>query len=162
MKIQVIHWDIEIIPQDDGIFSAQMVFDNKSQEYKSFINGIKAMMEAKDYQFIVSYDSPYEDSNSKYYEFLKVTDELKIKVVISVRVSDHIVPDSKREGQPTSSKRRRSNYLLTKRVPELMKEFNTTEIPVVVPVDIVFDDKHFWSYFEALKYINNLINNRLS
>lgn len=163
MKHKFIKWVIEINPSDVEITSAITVLNTRSNEFESFVVGMITMLEAKGYLLNEDgcYDSDVPGSISKYYEFIKFTDNLETTLAVEIRVSDHTLQDKIIDGKKISGKRRRSTYLDTTRMPEIAKEFDSPRIPVSVPVDIVFNDQHMLSYFEALKYINRLVNDVL-
>lgn len=160
-KTIVIHWDIDITPQDEAVYSASSILNTKSDEFSSFEGSMIRMLEDADYLLHKQYDSNNIGSISKYYEFLKFTSDLKVKLLVAIRISDHKVPDKDVKGKRRKAQYIRRKYLREKRIPEIMDEFNLKERPIDVDVDIVFNDQHFVSYYEALEHINKLINTKL-
>lgn len=160
-KTRVLHWNIEITPQDAEVYSATSILDTKSDEFSSFEGSMVRMLEDANYLLHKQYDSNEPGSISKYYEFLKLTDDLKVKLLVSIRISDHKVPDKKVKGKRMKARALRQKYLREKRIPEIMEEFKLQERPLDVDVNIIFNNQHFVSYYEALEYMNKLINTKL-
>lgn len=160
MKHKFIKWVIEISPANTEVFSASSILKTRSEEFGSFITGMITMIEAKGYLLNEEgcHKSNRRNSLSRYYEFIKFTDDLELELVVEIRISDHVLPNKVKNGKLLSGDARRAKYLNEKRMPELAKEFDSEFIPVSVPVNIVFDQHHFTSYFKALKHINRLVN----
>ena len=163
MKRKFIKWVIEISPADVEIVSASSILRTRSNEFESFVVGMIAMIEAKGYLLNEDgcHDSNRSGSLSKYYEFIKFTDELETELVVEIRISDHLAPSKFQNGKKLTGEMRRARYLTNRRMPETAEEFDSSRIPVAIPVDIIFNDKYLTSYFQALKEINYLVNNVL-
>ena len=153
MKTTVIRWNIEIYPQLDTIASSS-ILNTKSEEYESFIDSLCGILDAKGYELYDERPSDTKGSQSMYYEFLKLADDAKIKLVIFVRISDHMFPGREMDGKYASPRKLQLKYH-TRRAGELAKDANMNERPLFVNVNIIFDDRHMSSYDEALYYIQN-------
>lgn len=158
MKTRVIRWTMEITPQTERIYSAESILNTRSEEYASFIESIITMLENAGYLLNEDHSSNQQGSVSQYYEFLKFREDATVKLVLSIRISDHKSPDRIVKGRRMTAKQRRQEYLDTTRSAELMQDFSTTNRPISIPVDIIFNNQHFLSYIEAIKYIHQLIN----
>ena len=156
-KIKTIKWTVEVIPQEMQ-YTVESVVSTRSEEYNSFVDGVIIMLELKGYLYNREYTHKSPDSESMYYEFVKFDDDLQIKLLVEFRISEHPLPDIvDKDGKKITGHRRLQNKA-EKRATQVMKDFHNEEIPVSVPVNIIFDNQHFLSYEEALLYINRRIN----
>ena len=154
MVTKLIEWTIYITPQNENLYTTESILNTQSEEYESFIDSITMMMEDSGFYNIDEHNSNQTGSNSMYYTYLRLDDNGEsTQVVIYIRISDHKVPNREVRGKNTTSKQRVKDYLDNTLSTQIMQDFKSPTKPLMVPVDIIFDDNHFMSYTDALKYI---------
>ena len=140
---------IDIYPKYSNVVSSS-ILDTQSNEYENFI---QSMIDMFAYAGFELYNDPEythksnRGSESWYYTFIKVEDFVEIRVVVNVRISDH--PDKDRGH--TSAQAKRSNYT-AKIASELSAEYESKQIPLSIPVDIVFDDEKYCKSYVAAQF----------
>ena len=149
-------WDIDIFPQEEIITSAT-ILDTKSNEYQSFIQSM--VMQFMDYGYELYNDPDYthesnNGSKSWYYTFLKIENQVEIRVVVNVRVSDHPNKD-----KPWGSARDRRNKYVDKSSDKLAAEYKSNPKPMRIPVDIIFNDDNYTSYYGAMFALHDQLEN---
>lgn len=140
-------WDIEISPRESSV-TASSILDTQSNEYREFIEGLIDNFAEWGYELYNDPEYTHQSnrgSESWYYTFVKVEDYVEIRVVVNVRISDHVNKD----GKNYTADDRRSKYV-GRISDELADEFEVKPRPMRVPINIVFDDNHFTSYTRAL------------
>lgn len=155
---QTIRWEIIISPQDHSVLGST-ILDTKSQEYKTFIQSVINALDSADYLHNDDADHSSSNANSQsmYYEFLKFTGNLDVKVLLHVRVSDHLVPDKHKK----TASQERQDWLDNSRSVDVQNDFKSKIRPTCVPVEIIFNDSYYTSYKEALNAIMDMIQNDL-
>lgn len=140
-------WDIDIYPQDPNVLGSS-ILQTKSNEYPSFVKGM--VMAFEDHGYELYNDPSYthqsnQGSDSWYYTFLRVEEYVEIRVVVNVRISDHLNPD-----KPWGTATERRQKYVTKVRDTLEQEYQVAKKPMRVPIEIIFNDDNFTSYYEAL------------
>lgn len=126
---KILHYNLDIAPQDSAAHSAFSILNTRSDEFSSFEGSLVRMLDAAGYYLYSQYDSDHLLHISKHYKFRKSVGRLKVKLILVINI----------HGQQTDINGK----------------------PIDVDVDIVFNDQHFVSYYEALEHINKLINTKL-
>lgn len=158
MTSKIIRWNIDIVENID-INASESILNTRSEEYESFLDSLEGMLLGKGYDFYEQHESNNENSQSEYLEYLKLSDDCKIIVVVFVRISDHPLPSRKdKQGNKISGDKLQRRYQVTRRIPELMEDFDNTDVPLSESIRLTFDNKHFTSYEDALIYVNQKIN----
>lgn len=150
IEVLEVELEIEIYPKEEIINSATSILNTQSDEYNSFIDGIIVNFGNAGYELYsdtqYTHPSNNPESNSWYYTFLKIEDQIMIKVIVHVRVSDHPLRDKK----SGTARERRTRYL-RKISRELKDEYELESMPYAIPVDIILDKKDLAkSYTSAL------------
>jgi len=127
--------------------------DLNSPEYVSFIESMTATFVAEGYELSNNPDWTHKSnkgSESWYYTFLKVDrdTEVIVKVVINVRVSDHVAPDKPWSTQEALRKRYVDNL-----GSEVAESFNQRKKPFTAAINVVIDGKHLKSLYAAVFYV---------
>lgn len=87
----VVPIDINIVVTPDNIAASTIYRDDDLQ---SFINTMVGTFIANGYELHSEEGSNRPGSQSAYYVFLKLTDDnIKLKLIVSLRISDHVLPD---------------------------------------------------------------------
>lgn len=158
MVTKIVKWYMDISPQNEKLYTSESILNTRSEEFNSFIKSITRMLETSGYVLNNYHGSNQVNSNSLYYEFLKFDEDVvRVKLIIFIRISDHKAPDRVVHNKNTHANQRRQGYQDDIRVPQIMKDFKTSERPMSVDVDIIFDDNHFICYEDALQYIHKVI-----
>ena len=102
MRVRVIHIniDVELI---EGIKAAEGTpLDEHSDEFEVMMKAARSALDDRDYFPVLGeklmeakYKSNYRGSKSLQYIYFKFDDDLKVKLVLDVRVSDHRLPAAK-------------------------------------------------------------------
>lgn len=150
-----IEWDIDIFPKSNEIQSST-ILNTKSNEYQAFIEGMVTAFDDAGYEL---YNDPSythqsnKGSDSWYYTFLKIENQVEIRVVVNIRISDHYNPD-KPWG---TAEQLRQKYTMKVR-DALEQEYQVKPKPMKVPVNIIFNDDNYTSYMDALFGIRDKID----
>lgn len=140
-------WDLEITPVIDEVEgSVSLNPDNK--EFKSFIYDMVTLF--SDYGYELYNDPDYTHQSNKgseswYYTFLRIENEVEIRIVVNVRISDHENSD-----KPWGTASERREKYLTKVRDELEQMYEVHPKPMRTKVDIIFNDENTGTYMDAL------------
>jgi len=153
-EIITVEWDIEISPQESQIV-ASSILDTRSREYQSFVEGMIANFSIAGYKLHRSSDythpSNRKNSQSEYYTFVKLENNVVVQVIVHVRISDHVV-----ESDVGGQKRQRYVDRISQEIVEEYKSPNKR--PLSIPINIIFNDETgIESYEEALAVIRKSI-----
>lgn len=148
-----IEWTIDIYPKIEYVQSATSILDTSSEEYINFIAAMISEFSNAGFELYndprYTHPSNIEGSQSDYYTFLQIRDQVLIEVVVHVRISDHPMTD-KRWG---TAAQRRAAYL-NRVSAELKEEYQLDYTPQAIPVDIIFrdeeNDRYLKSYIAAM------------
>lgn len=153
-----IEWLINIYPKEDVIESSTSIMDTGSNEYHNFIDTLVSMFSKAGFELYrdprYTHVSNTPGSQSDYYTFLQIQDYILIEVIVHVRVSDHPL-----KNKPWGTASQRRQKYLDDISEELADEYELSQIPYSIPVDIVFgeDDKYLKSYPAAIRYARDQI-----
>lgn len=153
-EIIEIELDIDIIPSEIDIKSSS-ILDTRSNEYQAFIRGMVMAFEDAGYELYNDPTYTHQSnlgSQSWYYTFLRIEDYVEIRIVVNVRISDHVNKD-----KPWGTAEERRQKYSTKVRNDLEQEYQVSRKPMRVPVEIIFDDDNYDSYTEALFAIHDKI-----
>lgn len=148
-------WTIDIFVEDADSIEASSILDVESDEYHNFVDNMISMFTLAGF---VLYDDPdythrsNKGSQSWYYTFLKIKDTIELQIVVNIRISDH--PDKDRVNQTAAQKRNSYTHRIAH---EIAENYGTENFGVPYAIDILIDDEHCKTYFEAeLKLRNRL------
>ena len=142
-----IEWDLEIIPVVESIESS-VSLDPNDKQFKSFIHDMVTLF--SDYGYELYNDPDYTHQSNKgsqswYYTFLRIENQVEIRIVVNVRISDHANSD---KAWGTAAERREK--YITKVRDELEQLYQVHSKPMRTKVDIIFNDEEMQSYMDAL------------
>ena len=148
-----LEWEIDIYPKSNLVQGATSLIDTDSQEYENFIASM--IIEFNHAGFELYNDPKYthpsntEGSQSNYYTFLQIRDQVIIEVIVHVRISDHPL-----RNKPWGTVAERRARYLNKVSEELKDGYELDEYPYTIPVDIIFrdedSDRYVKSYIAAM------------
>lgn len=145
-----VEWEIEIFPLT-SIESATSILDTTSREYESFVDSMIDMFDAAGYDLYrdsrYTHPSNNDHSQSFYYTFLKIEDDVEVRVVVHVRISDHVNQDKKW----ASARQRRQRYI-HKIAEEISNEYGSTRRPMTRDIEIIFDDETYCKSYAAAEF----------
>lgn len=151
-----IYFEIEIEIHSSTFAHILSSSDLTDTEYDSFITGMISQFNIAGYALNVDSDyihsSNVPGSLSEYYTFTRWVDDIQVIVVMHVKVSDH--PDKSKHCVPANAKR--AKYV-AKISNEISKNSGADSV-VPIPMDIIFDDKHFKSFSSAQFYLNSRLH----
>lgn len=142
-----IEWDLEIVPVIETVESAASI-DPNDKEYKAFIHDMVTLFDDYGYELYNDPDYTHQSnkgSDSWYYTFLRVENQVEIRIVVNVRISDHENSD---KAWGTAAERR-SKYVTRVR-DELEKMYEVHPKPMQTHVDVIFNDENAGTYMDAL------------
>lgn len=142
-----LEWDLDIVPVVESIESS-VILDPTNSEYKSFIYDMVTLFDDYGYELYNDPDYTHKSnrgSESWYYTFLKIENEVEIRIVVNVRISNHVNAD---KAWGTASERREK--YLTKIRDELEELYDVNPKPMRTRVDITFNDENIGTYMDAL------------
>lgn len=147
-----LEWDIDIFPVVESVESSVSI-DPNDKDFKSFIYDMVTLFD--DYGYELYNDPDYthksnKGSDSWYYTFLRIENQVEIRIVVNVRISDHAIAD-KAWGTADD---RRAKYL-TKVRDELEQLYEVHPKPMRTKVDVVFNDDNIGNYMDALFVIRD-------
>lgn len=142
-----LEWDLEIFPILEEVNNSVSI-DSNNKEYRSFINDMVTLFD--DYGYELYNDPDYTHKSNKgseswYYTFLKIENQVEIRIVVNVRISDH---ENEDKAWGTASQRREK--YLTKVRDELEQLYQVHPKPMRTKVDVIFNDKNSGTYMDAL------------
>lgn len=133
------------------IGASSFVFDADSAEYRSFVESMVATFDLAGYELSNNPEWTHKSnrgSESWYYTFLKSEDNIEIKIVVNVRVSNH-TPHDKPWG---THEQLRSKYA-RRLAEEIAKDTNQSSVPYPASINVIIDGKSLKSYYAAVVYI---------
>lgn len=152
MKTKVIRLTVEI--EQGNLITSSDELTQEYIEYSNFEEDIQVNLELRGYTLEEEHESDRLGSCSKYMTFSKVEDDVKLKVVLVIRISDHKGKSKQiSEGVWKSDKQLRSHYAKKQAQSLIEDKYSKSEFPEVVSMDIVFDNKHFTNYTKAFRAI---------
>lgn len=152
MKTKVVRLTVDI--ESDEIITSSEELTQEDIEYSNFEEDIQVNLELRGFILEEEHESDRSGSCSKYFTFSKVEDDLKLKLVIVLRISDHKGRSKQiSKGVWKSEKQLRAHYA-KKKAEALMKDkYQQSNFPEVRSLDIVFDNTHYTSYTKALRAV---------
>lgn len=143
--------DIDIFFYTDRVESSESFLDTNSPEYLSFVESMVATFTAAGYELSNNPDWTHKSnkgSESWYYTFIKTEGDVEVKVVVNVRVSDHLPSD--RPWATQSELRERYISRLGEQVAQSRKQ---KKLPFTAGMNVVIDGKIIKSYYSAVFYV---------
>ena len=142
-----LEWDMEVFPIAEFIESSVSISPDNS-DYKSFIHDMVTLFD--DYGYELYNDPDYTHQSNKgseswYYTFLKIENQVEIRIVVNVRISDHA-----NSGKAWGTANERREKYLTKVRDELERLYEVHPKPMRTRVDIIFNDENVGTYMDAL------------
>lgn len=152
MKTKVLRLTVEI--ESDEIITSSEELTQEDIEYTNFEEDIQVNLELRGFTLEEEHESDREGSCSKYFTFSKVEDEVKLKLVLVLRISDHKGRSKQiSKGVWKSEKQLRAHYAKKQAEGLLKDKYQESDFPEVRSFDIVFDNTHYTSYTQALRAI---------
>lgn len=149
---------IEVVFEREEV-AASTILDINDSRYFDFEHAILMACELRDFELIESYRSDSENSVSQYYIYTKTDPNgVKLKLLVEIRISDHTAPGRRIRGKNVSQEKLRNEFLKGKAKEIAQDKFNQTRGFRWRPIDIVFDDDHFTSYEQALREIEDRLD----
>lgn len=144
--------DICVYQSEEAIENGSIMNVDKCK-FHDFEADILDMFEQRDYELEDEFGSPVKGSNSHYYIYTKVENGVKLKVLVKLRLSDHCIPDRFIRGKQVSQKDSSAKYTKELAKSIAKDKYNQTRGYRSRNIDIVFNDKHYTSYEDALRDI---------
>ena len=140
----------------DSSVEASSILDIDDPAFRDFEINILSACELHDFELEDSYASNSQDSISQYYIYVKTNEEgTKLKILLKIRVSDHVIPDAEIDGKLISYNERDRRYMNQQAQQYAKEHFNQSRGYRARHLDIVFNDDKFTSYEEALRAIED-------
>lgn len=83
---KILHYNLDIAPQDKAAHSASSILNTKSDEFSSFEGSLVRMLDAAGYYLYSQYDSDHILHISKHYKFRTSSGRLKIKLILIINI----------------------------------------------------------------------------
>ena len=153
MKTIVSQFKIEIY-ESPSILSS---IDIDSSEFNSFETEVFGAFLLHGYELESCHDHESDSGHSYYYVYTKVENDIKLKMIVELRLSDHPANDRMIKGKLVPNKKSAEAHL-KKLAQELATKYGQTRGYRYRRIDIIFDDNHYTSYEEALREIENKLD----
>lgn len=151
-KIEFKLFDIQII-NNDGI---QENVELSGDEFETFVLTMMFLFQDNGFKVLSESESPNEDSESKYYNFIKVIDNKMFKALVKIRVSDHKVPDRIIDGELISHDKHMTQ-LMKQRSQKIAKSYGQTRGYKYRYLDFIMNGTHYFSYEDVLNDIKKYL-----
>ena len=142
-----LEWDLDILVDFQSIKSSISI-DPDNEEYQSFIYDMITLFDDYGYELYNDPDYTHKSnrgSDSWYYTFLKIENQVEIRIVVNVRISDHTNSNNSRG----TAQERRERYVTRVR-DELEQLYEVHPKPMRTKIDITFNNENLDSYMDAL------------
>ena len=151
--------ELEIEVNVESSINCSSILDVNDPAFFDFESSILGAFELHDFELIDSYKSEYPDSLSQYYVYAKTNSEgTKLKIFLKVRVSDHIVPDRLIRGELSKHKDKDLSYTYQEAKNYASDKYNQKRGFKARPLDIIFNDDHYISYEQALRAVEDKLD----
>lgn len=131
--------------------SSDVVLDPENPEYASFVESMVVNFMLCGYELSNNPEWTHKSnkgSESWYYTFLKVINNVEIKVVVNVRVSTHSAPN-----RPYRTQEELRSKYVQKLGREVADRYNQERQPYADSINVIVDGKHLKSLHSAAFYI---------
>ena len=143
----------------ENYVEASSILDINDPAFKDFEINVLSACELHDFELEDSYASDNKDSISQYYIYVKTNrDGTKLKVLLKIRVSDHVLDDRKLNGKLVTYNKRDLKYMNDQAKEYASKHFNQSRGYRARHLNIVFNDDLFTSYEDALRAIEESLD----
>ena len=157
-KAELLKLSVEVIFDKEEI-AASSILDINDSAYFDFKEAILMACGLRDFELVESYQSDIDNSISQYYIYTKTDPEgVKLKIIVEIRISDHPAPGRDIHGQFVSQQELRNNYLKQKAKRIAEEKYGQKRGFKWRAIDIIFNDDHFTSYEDALREIENRLD----
>lgn len=153
----VLRLDVEVVG-NFGILNASSIMDKNSTEFQEFEMSIMLMLDQYGFELKDSHESNVLGSQSMYYTYAKVENNVDLKVVLVLRISDHPLSDTiTKTGNTKKSGKQKFLEYAKSEAKKIADEYAQKRGYKIRPVMIIFDDNNYSSYELALNDIQNKI-----
>jgi len=147
--------DVNLYDESSEIASSTKFYDSMDTAFYSFEEDLLNACEIHEFELEDCYSSNNPNSDSLYYILTKTNEEgTKLKIFLKIRISDHTVSD--RPGSKYVD--RDAKYVKDQAQKLAMERYNQKRGWRARRIDIVFDDDHYTSYEQALRAIENRLD----
>ena len=157
MRSATIRLEIEVIGNFE-ILSSSGIMDKTSTEFQEFEMAVMLILDQYGFELRDSHESNVPGSQSLYYTYAKVENNIDLKVVLVLRISDHPLSDTftKTENTKKSGKQKFLEYAKSE-AKKVADEYTQQRGYKILSVMIIFDDGNYSSYELALSDIQDKI-----
>ena len=140
------------------ILSSSSIMDKNITEFQEFEMAMMLMLDQCGFELQDSHESNVPGSQSMYYTYAKVENNVDLKVVLVLRISDHPLSDTitKTGNVKKSSKQKFLDYTKSE-AKKIADQYTQERGYKIRPIMITFDDHNYSSYELALNDIQDKI-----
>lgn len=152
MKSISIPINIEIYDSSAYEVAAALKIDKNSTDFIDFEESLDLIFQALGYQLRECHDSNRFKSVTKYYVYTKIENDVSLKALVSVRISDHFAKP-KRAGDKIIPEYTLRNQHVAKQARQLAKDLGSNNPYLARSVNVVFNNTAYKTYDEGLEAI---------
>lgn len=150
--------DIEVV-RGSSVVNGSINLDRYDPDFDYFETNMMLAFDVRDFDLEDAYESNVKGSSSKYYIYTKIDPVgQRLKVFVKLRISDHVAPDRKKNGERISQKELSVDHVKEEAAKYAREHFNQRRGYKPRLIDIIFDDEHFTSYEKALCEIEDRLD----
>ena len=132
--------------------------DKEGSDFINFEESMDLIFQTLGYKLNESKDSDAHKSVTRYYVYTKIENEVRLKALVSVRVSDHFSParyDKDGNKIPEYTLR---NKFVAKQAKEIANKLDSHDKYLVRSVNIVFNNTIYKTYDDALEGLKSRLD----
>lgn len=157
MRSATIRLEIEVIGNFE-ILSSSSIMDKNSTEFQEFEMAVMLILDQYGFELRDSHESNVPGSQSLYYTYAKVENNIDLKVVLVLRRSDHPLSDTlTKSGNIKKSSEQKFLEYAKSEAKKIADEYTQQRGYKIRPIMITFDDHNYSSYELALNDIQDKV-----